>query len=144
MNVRSVRHVKEAGKVILMADQEGLEIWRLVILDCEQINPIGEGIPSAPGHGHELLYVDGDQVDKKGGLPKSAYIEDRQSVQFVCAPLVVLDIKSTQSSSMHTSSDGLSAWGWSHIFPSAAEGARGRMKYMKLVYQPLDNRSTSM
>jgi hypothetical protein len=112
---RSVRHVKEAGKVTLVADQEGLKIWRAkipnacVYCDSEQINPIGDGIPTAPGHGHELLYVDGDQVDKKGGLPKSAYIEDRQSVQFVCAPLVVLDIKSTQRSSMHTSSDGLSA-----------------------------------
>jgi hypothetical protein len=55
MNARSVRHVKEAGKGTLVADQEGLEMTRPIILDCAQTNPVGKGIPTAHKHGHELL-----------------------------------------------------------------------------------------
>jgi hypothetical protein len=68
---RSDKHVMEVGRDTMVGRLRVLGKRTDVINDPEQVTPYGAGTPVAPGHGQELLYVEGDHVDSDEGLPNS-------------------------------------------------------------------------
>jgi hypothetical protein len=68
---RSDKHVMEAGRGTLVGRLRVLGKRTVVINDPLQVTPYGAGIRVSPGHGQELLYVEGDHVDSEEGPPKS-------------------------------------------------------------------------
>ncbi len=61
----------EAGRGLLEGRLKPAAKTTVVINDPEQVTPNGGVIVEAPGHGHELLYEEGNHVDSDDGLPKS-------------------------------------------------------------------------